>query len=340
MADDAEIDAILKDAIIGTEKEIAAEAFDLEDLTLDDSGDRSLEAQGEGLEGQHEAEEEEEAEEEGEETLEAKEDETKAEEEKEETREVEGRVPSGRLREASEKARAAEAERDALKAKFEAQETESRKAISDLNAKLELLLRQQAQQPQPKVEAQAPVAPPDIFEDPVGYQKYVAEQMEARLQAQSQQFEARRIDSSMEMAKERHGDTFDAAFNALKAVSNSGPEGRQFVQRLVSSPNPGEATVKWHQRQEALKEIGSDPAAYKARVAEELKQQLAADPDFRKQLISGLTDEARRGDEGRPRNIVKLPPSLGRAQGGNGRAPNDQEFYDSSDNAIAASAWS
>ncbi|MBV8474082.1 MAG: hypothetical protein JO107_14785, partial [Hyphomicrobiales bacterium] len=51
---------ILRDAIIGTEKEIFGDAFGQEEVTLDESGDRSLEAMGSGLEGQHEPDDEEE----------------------------------------------------------------------------------------------------------------------------------------------------------------------------------------------------------------------------------------------------------------------------------------
>src|ERR1700761_6257753 len=54
-----EVDAI-SDAIIETEREIAGEAWDIEDTErADSSGDRSLEDLGDGLEGQHEPEEDE-----------------------------------------------------------------------------------------------------------------------------------------------------------------------------------------------------------------------------------------------------------------------------------------
>ena len=48
---------ILRDAIIGTEKEIFGDAFGKDDITLDETGDRSHEAMGDGLEGQVEPEE-------------------------------------------------------------------------------------------------------------------------------------------------------------------------------------------------------------------------------------------------------------------------------------------
>jgi hypothetical protein len=128
---------ILRDAIIGTEKEIFGDAFGKEELTQDETGDRSVEAMGEGLEGQHEPDdgdgdgentgEQQEpstTEQTGdEETPEAKAEREKAEAEAlaaEPTHEAQGRVPSGRLREEAEKTRAAQAERDALKAQLDA----------------------------------------------------------------------------------------------------------------------------------------------------------------------------------------------------------------------------
>ena len=59
--DDDDFDSILKDAIIGTEKEVFSEAFGKDDLTLDETGDRSIEGMGDGLEGQHEPDDEEDA---------------------------------------------------------------------------------------------------------------------------------------------------------------------------------------------------------------------------------------------------------------------------------------
>ena len=63
-------DDILRDAIRGTEREIFGEAFGNDEPVLDETGDRSLEQMGTGLEGQIEPEEDEEpeAEETGEET--------------------------------------------------------------------------------------------------------------------------------------------------------------------------------------------------------------------------------------------------------------------------------
>src|SRR6266851_2424183 len=122
-----EVDAI-GDAIIATEKEIAGAAWGEEDTdAADETGDRSLEDMGDGLEGQREAEEDDEPEDddadgEAESEGEAAEAEAAALAAAEQAKKTEppegGRVPSGKLREANEAKRAAEAERDALKAEL------------------------------------------------------------------------------------------------------------------------------------------------------------------------------------------------------------------------------
>ncbi len=336
-------DDILRDAIIGTEREVFGDAFDKEELTLDETGDRSIEAMGEGLEGQKEPEDEdEEADEEseakeGEEEKSEETSETKVEEKTEEAaHEAQGRVPSGRLREEAEKTRAAQAERDALKAQLDAEKTAAQRAIAELNAKFEGFIASQRQQTlQPKPEE----ATPDLFEDPTAFINHLQKGFDAKLAAVNQQIKDQRINISMELSRTRHGETFDAAFGALKSLDANNPDNRQLVQRLIDAPNPGEAVVTWHKRNEALREVGDDPTAYKAKIAEDTRKALMADPEFRKQLVAELRGEAMTGDNGRPRTTVKLPASLNRAGGNNARAPNDLEIYDGSESATFSSAW-
>jgi UDP-N-acetylglucosamine:LPS N-acetylglucosamine transferase len=46
---------------------------------------------------------------------------------------------------------------------------------------------------------------------------------------------------------------------------------------VVGSPNRYAEAVKWHHRQSARAEIGDDPAAYKARLEAELREQILAE---------------------------------------------------------------
>lgn len=345
---------ILRDAIIGTENEIFGDAFGKEDLTLDETGDRSREAMGDGLEGQHEPDEDED-EDEAEETEEAEgEGEKEGDEKLEATLEAkpeakpdqkvdepQGRVPAGRLREQTERTRAAETERDALKARLEAAEAESRKQVDALRAEFLTALRQHqrpADQPKP-VDAPKPEEP-DLFENPNAWRQQLRNEVKAEIAAHQEQMRQDRINASMWTARERHGDTFVKAFTLLQGIAQQGgPDGLDLVQRLTASPNPGEAVVAWHRRNETLREVGDDPAAYKAKIAEDTRKALMADPEFKKQLLADLRAEAETGDEGRPRTTTRLPASLNRAAGGNTRAPNDLEMFDGSDQAIFSGAF-
>ena len=348
---------IIRDAIIGTEKEIFGGAFEKEDVTHDESGDRSLEAMGEGLEGQHEPEDEEESEsvegeakpeetdgkKPGEPKAEAKPAKAEAQPKTEETRkEPEGRVPPGRLREETKRAQAAEAAAKALESQLAEKEAAHKKELDAINAKFEGVLaaiqKQQPAQPKP-AEAKAPEGPPDLFEDPKGFAEYMKRANESQVRELAQRLDNQRVENSLQVAHARHGDAFTAAFQAVTKLDPNNEDNRNLVRRMYVAPNPGEALVAWHKRNEALREVGTDPAAYKARIAEETRKALMADPEFRKQFIEELRGEAEVGDNGRPRTTLKLPASLNRAPGGNTRSPNDLEIFDGSEQATFNSAW-
>ncbi|HTR14102.1 MAG TPA: hypothetical protein VMI72_12820 [Roseiarcus sp.] len=345
-------DRVLQDAIDETNKDIFAKAFDLETLTHDHTGDRTAEAMGDGLEGQIEDEDEDEDEEAGDEseasegeeegkeqTAEAgeKEGDDKAEGEKgEDPPRQEARVPSGRLREEAEKTRAAQAERDQFRQQLEAERAENAKAIAELNAKFEgfMAAARQAPPQQKPIEPPKPETPPDVLEDPAGYQEFVVRQAMRPVEELRNQVRADRINHSMELAQVRHGEVFTAGFEALKSLDKSVPENRALVERIVSSPNPGEAVVDWHRRNEVMREVGTDPAAYRARIAEEARKSLMDDPEFRKQLLEDLRAEAMGGAGGKPRSETRIPPSLNRTPGNNNRNPSFVDRDEDTENAI------
>lgn len=350
----AKDDDILRDAIIGTEKEIFAEGFGKEDLTLDETGDRGLEAMGDGLEGQVEPEDNDDDEETenpdensdenqepSEEPEKSEEPEAKAESEpKAETQqEPKGHVPPGRLREEANKARAAIAERDALKTQLDAEKAASQKAIADLNAKFDALLALQRQQPTSQSKPpEQPAKAPDLFEDPNAFAEHINKGVQDRFDAFMKAQRDREVNASITSARERHGQVFQDAWKALESLPRS-PDTIALVRGMEASPNPGEAIVSWHKRNQAMREVGDDLDGYKARLAEETRKSLMADPEFRKELLASLRGEALTGDQGRPRTTVKLPQSLNKAPGSNTRAPNDLEIFDGSESATFASAW-
>jgi ribosomal protein L29 len=344
-------------AMIETEKEVAGFAWGDEDTEASDpSGDRSLEGMGDGLEGQHEAEDDAEADGEdadGDAETEAAAAEAEAaaalaaaEAGKKPPVAAEppegGRVPSGKLREANEARRAAEAERDALKAQIE--KGGETKALAD---KLDLALREiDNLKRAPRTEARAPEPPkaeviPDIFEDPKGFRDHLTKEFQTELSNTRAQLANQRVETSMAIAHAIHKDVFADAFAAINKLNVENPEDRVTVQRIYNSPNPGEALVGWHKRQQTLSEVGDDPAAYRARIAKETREALAKDPEFRKQLVAELRGEANVGDDGNPRTTTRLPRSLARAQGSNvGSDRGAADAGDGSPQAIANSAWS
>lgn len=346
-----QIDAI-SSAIIETEKEIAGDAWGNEETeALDGSGDRSLEDQGDGLEGQHEPEDEDDTdgedaegdeESEGEEETEPKED--KAKEPlapKPDATEVQGRVPAGRLREANERARVVEAERDALKAQLD-KATGDSKSVAD---QLTVLMREVADlkrgpQAAPKV-AEPPKAPvrPDIFENPDGVFDYFDKGVNDRVAPLVTEIKNMRVEHSMALAHVVHKDTFENAWGALNKLNPSDPDARSTVQRIYASPNPGEALVSWHKRSETLALVGDDPGKFVEKTKAELRESLLKDPEFRKQILEDLRGEATTGDDGRPRTTTRLPRSLN-GQGSNlGANRADARGSDDSDQAVADAAW-
>ena len=342
----------LGNAMTATDKEIAGHAWGDEDggVALDETGDRSVEEMGDGLEGQHEPDDDEGAEDEaegdedegeetGEETgakPEVKEPDSKEPLKAEPAKEPEGRVPPGRLREQTERAKAAEAERDALKAQVE---TSTRK-FDELNAKfdgvLAVLQRQQAPA-KPADNAPKPEELPDIFENPRGFTEHLNRGIDGKLGPIMEQLAQQRVETSMAIAHAIHRDGFSKAFEAVQKLDPRNPDDQMTVRRIYAAPNPGEALVQWHKRNETLREVGDDPLKYREKVASDAREALVKDPEFRKQLIEELRAEASGADGGRPNTITRLPKSLNGAAGTNRGV--DRIDNDDSDQAVAESAW-
>jgi hypothetical protein len=336
---------ILRDAIIATNKEIFNSAWgkDDDDEPLGAPGDRALEEMGSGLEGQHETEETEEGEEPEEaEATEQGESETPSTGTPpvEEPVEPKGRVPAGRLREEAERARAALAERDALKAQLAETEVRAKADREALQAHLDAAMaafRQHTGAPQKPAEVSAPK--PDLFEDPNAFVESLKAEMRNELATVRRELHDSKVNESIEAARARHGKAFDDAFGALKAIDYRNPVNVEMVKRMEALPNPGEAIVSWHKRELARREVGDDIEAYRKRIADETRNALLSDPEFRKEFVSSLRGEAEHWvvEEGKPRS--KFPASLNRAPGSNRRSDADVLTHDGSPRAIFDSAW-
>jgi hypothetical protein len=289
--------ALIGEAIAETEEEIAASAFDEE--PDENTGDDSLEQMDdEGLDGEDQFDEEGDAES-GEDEIEepardaddggdAEYERDNRQQDRTQDRQQDRRgIPSAVLRDRNEARRAAEAERDAERAR-----------VRELEARLALVERGGQRQ-----EPAKPPEKPDMFADPDGWARAQRAEIE-------QGIRARNVEASLADAAEEHGEAFQTAYQSLINAGRSGD--RATVQQIWDSPNPGRALMRWHERQSLLSEIGSDPNAYRQKVRDEL----LSDPDFRKQLLTGMREDAMRGDGGRPRTQTRLPPSLNAASGG------------------------
>lgn len=346
-------DDLLSHAVAATEREIAASVFDNTAVPLDDTGDRSLEEMADDLDPIEEPETKVEAEA----AKTADEAKTETEGDKDQPRDDKGKfvkaieepkkdteppakeartVPLGTLTDERQKRQAAEQERDALKADRDA----DRKAMADLNAKLDLMLRTQQQPPQPQQQQpQKTEEPPDVFTDPKGYAEYLKQGYQAELQARDQAIREMRGETSLQIARLRHGEVLDKALAAATALDRSNPDNQRQLAMFRDSPNPGEAVVSWHKQQEAIRRMGGDPDAYDAKVREETKTQLMADPEFRKQLLADMHAQASGANGGSPRNVVRppgnMPKSLNSATGGGSANNADHDLYDNSERSVA-----
>lgn len=360
MSEDREFEAAISTAIIATEKEIAGAAWGEEDTdALDATGDRSMEDMGDGLEGQIEPDDDDdaggedadgEAESEGDgETAEAAAAAAAAEksgkdgqpEKKPDGRtEPGGRVPSGEYRKVADRARAAEAERDALKAAIDKSNAESQ-------AKLDLVMREIAalktaprnEPPKPPVAAEV-VAEPDIFEDPKGFRENLVKGFQTELNKVLGTIRQNSVATSFQIAHVKHGDAFPRAMEEANKLNVENPEHRKIVQDIYNSPDPGEALVTWNKRRETFARVGDDPTAFEERIRTETRESLLKDPEFRKQLLADLRAEANQGDDGRPRITTRLPKSLNGVTGSNLRVnAGDPHQFDGSEQAVADAAW-
>src|SRR5215831_9380902 len=330
------------DLITATEKEIFDSGMrgqDVEDSGPEDpSGDRSLEQMGEGLEGQQEPDEDEsesedeegeesEGEEgEGEEQGEEQEGEEEGEEGKEEGEAEEAepeaetkpdephRVPSGRLREQTERAQRAEDQLKALQAERETERSQFRKEFDELRGQMTGLMTavQHGRPPQP----QAPQAPqpeplPDVFENPQGFGEYFVKAREADRAQFGQLLNQMRVENSLAIAHAIHKEDFAKAFEAANKLPPNTPETRDTVQRIFTSVNPGEALVQWHKKVERDQALGNQSLSdYEQKIRHQEREAMMKDPEFRKQFMSEMRSEAA-GEGGRPaRTVTRLPKSL------------------------------
>jgi len=370
-------EAQVRDAVDFTNREIFDAAWSKEEPgALDPTGNRSLEQMGDGLEGQHEDDEEseqadEEAEDgedaEGKEAKKGEEGEDGEDDEGEEEGEDEGqgedgegegedgepagqeaapppaepgRVPSGRLREQTERATRAEEALRAMQAEREAERTQWRKEMDDFRAFAQAALQGRA--PAPAKDAAQPESEPDVFENSKGWGDFLVKRATESSREQAAALANQvRVDNSFMIAEAMHGEKFTKAWEACNKLDANNPEDRVTVQRILQARNPGKAVIDWHDRVERDRTLGSESLAdHDARVVKEAREAMIKDPEFRKQMLESIRSEAS-GQGGRPaRTAVRLPKSLNGASGSGANAQlTDPLAADDSDRAVFDSAW-
>lgn len=139
------------------------------------------------------------------------------------------------------------------------QEAQRRQAAEQRARELEARFAEQQRQTQA----------PDIFADPDGYRQHQESALNERIRNLEANF-------SLRLAHKSYGETFEQAYQAMVDAAEGGD--RSIVQQVIASPDPGEAIVRWFKREQASKEIGDDPAAYKERLKAEILAELQAKP--------------------------------------------------------------
>lgn len=198
-------------------------------------------------------------------------------------KDVGGQIPSWRLREERE------ARAEAQKA-LEAERAERTR----LAAEFSQMQRQLAElrKPAPKPEDE-----PDPLLDPQGFREHMRRELQEQLMTE-------RRESSLRFAHSKHGDKFSEAYAEAQQAMARGD--RALQARMQASPDPGETLIQWHQEQKTMKEVGGDPAAYRAKLLDEALK----DPAYLAKAIAAANAQAGGSPNNGARPAVKLPPSL------------------------------
>jgi len=184
-------------------------------------------------------------------------------------------IPPARLREEADARRAAERDRDELRAR---------------------LGRLEAQQHQP----QAAARPPEFWDNPDEWGRSLVTPIHEQL------FQQRQGVSRL-LAEEKHGsDKVRAAYNALGQAMQADPAVQTDYLRIMRSSHPYGELVAWHKNRQVLDEIGSDPAAYRNRVLDEAMQ----DPEVQQRFLAQLRGTAQPTVAAPRRSAVPHIPSL------------------------------
>lgn len=169
--------------------------------------------------------------------------------------------------------------------------------MAALNKQLEEFRKAPPPAPPQAVAPPPPVRVPNPVEDPEGYQAWQDQRFEQRLFNERLNMSERMLRA----AKPDQADV-DAKIAVFKKAATDNPALRA---QLASHPDPYQFAYDIGQRTLAMEEVGTDPAAYRAKVEAEIRAKIEAE-------YSGAPAQAA------PR--VTLPQSLGTARSAGPRA--------------------
>ena len=186
---------------------------------------------------------------------------------------------------------ALQAERQKAK-RYTEQVAEFQTKLEQQNAQWEQRFNQIFAQLQPKPAQPEAEQAPDIWTDPDAYVQRGVQQAVSPVMTQLKAMQ--RGMAEIQFKPEVVSQAVDAFDTALK----TGRLDPVVHQRIMASPNPYAAAVQWHQTETTMAEIGSDPAAYKAKLAEEIRAQVMAE------LQQGQQPGAQRAAPAMPGNFA------------------------------------
>ena len=204
-------------------------------------------------------------------------------------------------------------ERDARQ-KLEAHAAELTRAVMELQQRFN---PQQPQQPQ---------GPETIFDDP---KTYLEQHVMQPLRQEGQMYMMKiKDDLSREQANMQFGaQEVNAALEQMRQIRQT-PQGDFVFNQIMQSGHPYGQLVQWHRQARAQAAIGADPQAWLRQ-----QQQTWAQDEKVQDYIADLRAKrlaAQQGAQGRPQNVVQLPPSLSSVRSSSGRMDNGGDLSSAS----------
>lgn len=173
------------------------------------------------------------------------------------------------------------AEREKGKRRYTEVVSDVEKRIDEVNRNWEARFAQIMTAVVPKQQPAAEAPKPEIWDNP---DEYIASRVSEIVAPHRQH----NLALARELAEVRYQpETVKAAEEAFNRAAAMGQIDPDIHRKINSSPNPFAAAVQWHQQASAMAEMGSDPAAYKAKLRDELKAEIMAELNPQGQAPAG-----------------------------------------------------